>query len=90
MTAYTATFIPQAWVNDYAVEVDIEGENEFDVTAEINEIIAKGKPIPLSDTDESDDLRFAKSAPQWVKDWGGPFFIYVTEVEANPVESVAA
>ena len=30
-----ATFHPQAWINDCAVEVDPEGPTEFDVSAEV-------------------------------------------------------
>jgi len=31
-TRYTATFHPQAWINDYAVEIDHDGPNQWDCT----------------------------------------------------------
>lgn len=62
-------FHPQAWVNDYAIAVDPEGPTEFEVG-----IIFGGIG---DDTYESDELRFHENAPQWVKDWAGPFYIEV-------------
>lgn len=76
---FTATFTPQAWQNDYAIEVDPEGPTTWDVTPEVEAILAKGKPVPDPDTYESDDLRYAAAAPQWTADWTGPFYITVTE-----------
>lgn len=78
-TRYRAVFTPQAWINDYAVTVDAQGETEFDVTAEIQERLAAGKEIPDSDTWESDDLISAKTAPEWIRNWSGPFYITVEE-----------
>lgn len=82
-TRVIARFHPQAWVNKYAVEVDPEGEVEFDVTAEI---LAMGqeKACSLKDDDyDSDHLRFAASAPQWMKDWAGPFYVSVEFAISN-------
>ena len=78
-----ARFHPQAWINDYAVEVDPEGETEFDVTPEI---LAFDRAAALEledDSYDSDDLRFAAAAPKWVQEWSGPFWI---EVAASIVE----
>ena len=64
-----AVFHPQAWLNDYAVEVDPEGDTTFDVGT-----------VPESvedDSYESDRLRDHDNAPQWIKDWHGPFWIEV-------------
>ena len=33
-----AEFVPQVWVNDYAIEADPLGETKFDVTAAILEM----------------------------------------------------
>lgn len=63
-------FVPQAWVNDYAMEVDPLGETVFEVSAED----AKGLE---DDTYESDDLRFHANAPEWIKEWSGPFYIQI-------------
>ncbi len=75
----TARFQPQAWINDYAINVDPEGETEFDVT---QEILAMGREAALGledDTWDTDDLRSCESAPQWIQDWSGPFYIEVSE-----------
>lgn len=64
-----AIFHPQAWVNDYAIDVDPEGKTEWNV-----EIV----PDDLEDNSyESDELRFHDNAPQWVKDWSGPFWVEI-------------
>lgn len=74
-----AKFHPQAWQNDYAIQVDPQGDTEFDVTAEIV-AIGREKSLKIEDSNyESDDLRYAAAAPQWIKDWSGPFSIEVSE-----------
>ena len=62
-------FHPQAWINDYAVEVDAEGPTEF----EVGEVAADVR----DDSYPSDNLRDHENAPQWVKDWGGPFYVEI-------------
>jgi hypothetical protein len=62
-------FHPQAWINDYAVEVDAHGDTEFDV-GEIPPDIA-------DNTYESDQLQGHPNAPRWVRDWSGPFWIEI-------------
>jgi hypothetical protein len=62
----TITFRPQAWIDDYAVDCDPEGETTFEVE---EEILRGLEPH----TYEADELREHKNAPQWVKDWPGPF-----------------
>ncbi len=74
-----ATFVPQVWVNDYAMEVDPEGEDTWDVTDEIL-AMPREKALALQDCDyESDALRELPSAPEWVRDWGGPFSVVVED-----------
>jgi len=74
------TFRPQAWQNDYAIEVDPEGPTTWQVPdKEVKNI----KPHSL----ESDALREHKNAPQWVKDWGGPFECDFELDEPNPTKS---
>jgi hypothetical protein len=70
----TLRFQPQAWVNDYAIDVDAEGPTEFVVEFE-------GETIPADDSYESDDLRFLPGAPKWIREWQGPFYICVIGVE---------
>lgn len=62
---FAATFRPQAWSNDYAVEVDPEGETEWQVEA--------GELQP--DRFDLDYLQASLNAPAWVRDWSGPFEI---------------
>lgn len=68
MKTVTVTFVPQAWVNNYAVEVDPQGPVSWEVPA------AKVQGIE-PDSYESDALRECDSAPEWVKEWSGPFYI---------------
>lgn len=78
-----ARFHPQAWVNDYAVPVDPEGEVEFDVT---DAILAMNRDKALAledDTYDTDDLQYSAHAPEWIKEWSGPFYVEV----AGAIES---
>lgn len=78
-------FHPQAWQNDYAIEVDPEGETEFQVP--LSDIDLGGNSeLPRDDQYETDDLRHHSAAPKWIKDWSGPFYIEITnrgELEAH-------
>jgi hypothetical protein len=59
-------FHPQAWVNDYAIYVDTEGETDFSVDWE--------GVVPNDDTYESDNLRDYPEVPEWMREWSGPFW----------------
>lgn len=63
-------FVPQVWVNDYAMEVDPLGETEFEVP------VTDTKGLK-TDSYESDELRFHANAPDWIKEWSGPFYIEI-------------
>lgn len=78
-----ATFIPQAWVNDYAIEVDAEGDTVFDVTYLIL-AMGKEKALLIKDgRDSSDDLLRAETTPAWIREWEGPFRVEVeNEIKA--------
>lgn len=74
-----ATFVPQAWINDYAVDVDPEGPTKWDIT---DHILAMGKDaaLALKDNDyPTDDLRYTDNAPTWIKEWRGPFYVRVKD-----------
>jgi len=60
----TVRFHPQAWINDYAVDVDPEGPTDFDVSDS------------WKDTD-LDDLIFSPNCPAWARNWNGPFRIEI-------------
>ena len=65
-----AEFVPQAWVNDHAIEVD--GRREFDITTQVK---AMGREASLDlkdDTYESDEL--AREAGL-LRDHSGPFYV---------------
>lgn len=80
MTTFTATFYPQAWVNDYAVPVDPHGTTSWDVTDLLLSMLPdQREKAMVADQYESDDLRYADNAPAWVKDWSGPFYVVVEE-----------
>lgn len=59
----TASFRPQLWQNDYAVPVDPQGETDWKVYAHELE----------PGEDVLDYLRHSRNAPEWVRDWSGPF-----------------
>jgi len=72
-----ARFQPQAWINDYAV--DIDGAYDFDVT---DMIVAMGKEKALeleNNQYNSDALWQAWVADHPDKDHDGPFYV---EIEA--------
>lgn len=74
-----ARFHPQAWVNDYAVSVDPEGDIDFDVTETVVKM-GRGKALSVRDDDyESDELRQVETAPEWIREWGGPFWVEVEQ-----------
>ncbi len=51
-----------------------EAEKTFDVTPEIS---ALGGAIPRADSNGTDLLQYATHAPDWIKEWRGPFTIEV-------------
>lgn len=64
-------FHPQAWINDYAIDVDPEGPTDWKAAV----------PYGMqSNTCESDSLARDENAPQWVQEWSGPFWI---EIDPN-------
>lgn len=74
-----ARFIPQAWINDWAVECDAEGHSTFDVSFEI--IFWGATRDNLKNGDWRDRLQDAHLAPEWVRAWKGPFDI---RIKLNP------
>lgn len=79
-TKYTARFQPQAWINDYAVNVDCEGPDTWDVTEYIQSLTeSERRDVMRADDYPSDCLRDLSNAPQWVRGWTGPFYVEVTE-----------
>lgn len=89
---YIARFTPEAWLNNYAVMVDAEGEQEWDATADV---LAAGEDywarIAASTRDDftvglldnDDVLKDTDAAPAWVRAWQGPFTIEVREADQD-------
>lgn len=79
---YRAVFVPQAWVNDYAIDVDPEGDTDWTVSAEYADDAAciVGDVEDESVLDDDDVLKSDPAAPEWVREWVGPFSIYVEKV----------
>lgn len=68
------SFRPQAWGwgGDALYEVEPLGETEWMVTVDT---------LPQEQSYESDNLRYADNAPQWCRDWAGPFEVDYTVIE---------
>lgn len=99
---YLAHFTPQAWLRDVAIEVDPEGDPEWDATRFIEEnrlqanlfgadwrdrnLVDQG---PVIDCD--DVLARDPDAPDWVMGWRGPFCIAVRAepLTAKEIDSLA-
>lgn len=82
----TLRFVPQAWVSDYAIEVDPEGPREWTVSRELMLATFASASDWQSNHQARDDMRFEGAAPIWIRDWSGPF-----EVElADDPESIWA
>jgi hypothetical protein len=81
---YVAHFHPQAWVNDYAVDVDPQGPTTWDVTDYIVKLEPKLRAKTLAgNTYESDALRELPNAPRWTAEWSGPFYVEVSDGLGN-------
>lgn len=76
-----ATFIPQAWIRDYACQADAEGRDTFSVAFELLLYGRDGWKTLTTDNYLQDSLRYAINAEKWIKDWSGPF-----DVECNQFE----
>jgi hypothetical protein len=80
---YIAHFVPQAWIDDNAVEVDASGEQEWLVSAEAWEWIVTPEMIESIKLDYTpgvlapDELRGDPAAPEWVRAWSGPYDVFV-------------
>ena len=84
---HIAYFHPQAWQNDNAVDVDAEGPRRWVVSklhldkirSDFSDRIAE----LYDSSDVSDEVKRDPAAPQWVREWSGPFYVDVTTVEED-------
>jgi hypothetical protein len=68
-------FVPQIWINGYAVNVDPEDPDERDVTEHLP-AIGEAAARRLRDDDyPTDNLRTLPNVPAWPKEWPGPFYV---------------
>lgn len=87
MTRYIAEFSPQAWQRDQAIPVDPEGDTEWDATDFIVSALGAEDDHEWAERtisrgqDYDDILRQDPSAPEWIRDWRGPFDTYIRVVE---------
>jgi hypothetical protein len=84
---YIARFQAEAWVRDQAIPVDAQGPTEWDCTGFVDEARLayltrladrQGENLedPVNGVLDSDDLfKDDPGAPEWVREWRGPFTI---------------
>lgn len=76
-----ANFTPQAWINDYATEVDCEDDRDYNVILDViaGAIQHNAETIEehLDGLGDNDEFQTAEEAPDWVRDWSGPFDIEI-------------
>lgn len=78
----TLTFWPQAWVNDYAIDVDPQGDQTWEASAGyLSAMRELGDQAFESSTYESDEWRNDPAAPEWVREWQGPYWVEVHNEE---------
>jgi hypothetical protein len=73
----TAHFRPEAWVRDNAIPVDPEGPTRWEVSpAYLAKLVAEhGDEVLYEAGYESDELRYDPAAPEWIREWSGPFSV---------------
>lgn len=88
MTRYIATFYPQQsirWLGGDCYPADPQGDTDWDCTdylnanyplSEIELIINDGIGSELTDS-----VRDDPAAPEWIREWDGPFEVRVEEVD---------
>ncbi|MCK0441213.1 hypothetical protein MUG78_17580 [Gordonia alkaliphila] len=82
--SWQAEFWPQAWQNNNAIDVDPEGPTQWPISAgDARDWL----PEACSSSPDLDDLRQHPDAPQWVKDWRGPFYITLTAPDGTTVDT---
>ena len=88
MQRIIATFDPQAWVNNYAVDVDPEGDCSFDVTAHFVGPGGEQARVVRDYDGSSDDLARLAQAPDWIRTWPGPFYVTVEQSARDYFETL--
>ena len=76
---WTARFIPQMWVNDYAVDVDPLSETDWEITEQSAAEALDRERRGL----DRDYLRDDPAAPEWVREWPGPFVVELISLDGE-------
>ncbi len=92
-TTYTAHFTPEAWSSDQIIEVDAEGPQTWDCTAYASQNLlylarvaarrGESTSTPGGVLDNDDVFKNDPDAPQWVREWHGPFTIRITGTDSR-------
>lgn len=75
-------FIPQAWIRDYAVSVDLDGPDTWHVS---KAMLLERFPTETAWNEaheDRDSMRQKGDAPRWIRDWSGPFNIELATGES--------
>lgn len=68
-----AHFQGEAWVNDNAIPCDPEGPADWTVSSDL-----ATRVVVRNGIDNDDVLKDDPAAPEWVREWQGPFTITVS------------
>ncbi|WP_302082980.1 hypothetical protein [Salinibaculum rarum] len=80
--AIKARFHPQRWSGDYARKADSKGKEEWWMPLE--DALTDDGILPDDRSYESDGLRYHDRAPLWIKQWDGPFYVTIQEIQDLP------
>jgi hypothetical protein len=69
----TLRFRPEAWQNDYAVTVDAEGEDTWEIPCSELRALFPTEEDFHEDHNERDALHYDHRAPKWIREWSGPY-----------------
>ena len=75
----TAEFTAQAWLRDYAVSVDPQGDTVWDATFDAR--LGGRKDAQRVLAFDADEYRSSPLAPKWIRDWSGPFEVQLIGLE---------
>lgn len=79
----TLKFYPQKWVNDYAYPCEPLGVGTWQVDSSLIDFDFE------EDHYKRDCLRFEGDAPQWIRDWSGPFEVdSITDLDSEVFEGI--
>lgn len=79
-TPLHATFVPQVWVNDYAMQADPQGPVTWNLSPEFAARVRELED-PYAISTDLDFLREDPNAYAWFREWSGPFEIELEETE---------